>query len=556
MKTNVMKPLLRPAGRALRRLSLVAGLGAGLLLSGCIDSNSECIEDQPGYEEGKDVWLSVNFRNVDSEDRSRADVPTDPIHPDEDATAAENYIDVNDITVMFLNSDGRVMKVFADGEYSVEVTSNTDGLYNDYVLRFRINQDYFEKTGATSTFSLLVVANHDGTGDGQKYNPDDLWMKSVADLSALKTSFGYTGQNGTAAWTPDIAGKRHIPMAGIHRFTVSRAALESATDANNPLVITDGGNEIDMQRAMAKIRVIDALAENGNTDNKITSVTLTGMNRRGSYLPLVPSNDWGTRTAPNTAVCHIAHGDASWFNTTTDIPSYAIGDNGWGFYIPEFSWTLAPAAAEPTLHITVRSASTGLDRTYDYPVSKALGASDMTRNHIYEFRVTEIAGTEAELTLVVKDWDDQEVIWDYTDNPGLATGGWIVFDRNTCAVVEDLAQAVFRNDKADIKAQFTLAEPVNATWRAVFIYEKGKQGAFRFVDKDGNEVETISGEIDGTTPASLIIRTKDTPREDDNVARLQIIVTMADGRTVTANVLTGGNYGKNTYFTIIQNRQL
>ncbi len=199
-----MKPLLRPAGRALRRLSLVAGLGAGLLLSGCIDSNSECIEDQPGYEEGKDVWLSVNFRNVDSEGRSRA--VTDPVHPDEDATAAENFIDVNDITVMFLNSDGRVMKVFADGEYSVEVNSNTDGLYNDYVLRFRINQDYFEKTGATSTFSLLVVANHDGTGDGQTYNPDDLWMKSVADLSALKTSFGYTGQNGTAAWTPDIAG--------------------------------------------------------------------------------------------------------------------------------------------------------------------------------------------------------------------------------------------------------------------------------------------------------------------------------------------------------------
>lgn len=549
-----MKPLLRPAGRALRRLSLVAGLGAGFLLSGCIDSNSECIEDQPGYEEGKDVWLSVNFRNVDSEGRSRA--VTDPVHPDEDATAAENFIDVNDITVMFLNSDGRVMKVFADGEYSVEVNSNTDGLYNDYVLRFRINQDYFEKTGATSTFSLLVVANHDGTGDGQTYNPDDLWMKSVADLSALKTSFGYTGQNGTAAWTPDIAGGRHIPMAGIHRFTVSRAALESATDANNPLVITEGGNEIEMQRAMAKIRVIDALAENGNTDNEITAVTLSGMNRRGAYLPLVPSNEWGTQVVPNTSVCHIAHGDASWFNPSTVIPSYTIGADGWGFYIPEFSWTLAPAAAEPTLHITVHSASTGLDRTYDYPVSKALGASDMTRNHIYEFRVTEIAGTEAELTLVVKDWDDQEVIWDYTDNPGLATGGWIVFDRNTCAVVDDLAQAVFRNDKADIKAQFTLAEPVNATWRAVFIYEKGKQGAFRFVDKDGNEVETISGEIDGTTPASLIIRTKDTPREDDNVARLQIIVTMADGRTVTANVLTGGNYGKNTYFTIIQNRQL
>lgn len=401
-----MKPLLRPACRALRRLSLVAGLGAGLLLSGCIDSNSECIEDQPGYEEGKDVWLSVNFRNVDSEGRSRA--VTDPDHPDEDATAAENFIDVNDLTVMFLNSDGRVMKVFADGEYSVEVISNADGLYNDYQLRFRINQDYFEKTGTTSTFSLLIVANHNGTGDRQTYNPDNLWMKSVADLSALKTSFGYTGLNSTEAWQPDIDGGRHIPMAGIHRFTVSRAALENATDANNPLVITEGGNEIDMQRAMAKIRVIDALAENGNIDNKITAVTLTGMNTRGAYLPLVPSNEWGTSASPNTSVCHIAHGDATWFNPGNVIPSYTIGNNGWGFYIPEFSWTLAPAAAEPTLHITVRSASTGLDRTYDYPVSKALGQNDMTRNHIYQFIVTAVSSeTELSIQYCVCPWSEK-----------------------------------------------------------------------------------------------------------------------------------------------------
>lgn len=404
MKTNVMKPLLRPAGRALRRLSLVAGLGAGLLLSGCIDSNSECIEDQPGYEEGKDVWLSVNFRNVDSEGRSRA--VTDPDHPDEEATAAENYIDGNDLTVMFLNSDGRVMKVFDKNEISV--VYNDEVNYRDYELKFHINQDYFEKTGATSTFSLLVVANHDGTGDGQKYNPDNLWMKSVADLSALKTSFGYTGQNGTAAWTPDIAGGRHIPMAGIHQFTVNRAALESATDANNPLVITDGGNEIDMQRAMAKIRVIDALAENGNTDNVITAVTLTGMNNRGSYLPLVPSNDWGTRTAPNTSVCHIAHGDASWFDPSTVIPSYTIDDNGWGFYIPEFSWTLAPTGAEPTLHITVHSTSTGINRVYDYPVSKALGQNDMTRNHIYQFIVTAVSSeTELSIQYCVCPWSEK-----------------------------------------------------------------------------------------------------------------------------------------------------
>lgn len=544
-----MKPLLRPAGRALRRLSLVAGLGAGLLLSGCIDSNSECIEDQPGYEEGKNVWLSVNFRNVDSKGRSRA--LTDADHPDEDATAAENFIDVNDITVMFLNSDGRVMKVFADGEYSVEINSNTDGLYNDYVLRIRINQDYFEKTGATSTFSLLVVANHDGTGDGQTYNPDDLWMKSVADLSALKTSFGYTGQNGTAAWTPDIAGGRHIPMAGIHRFTVSRAALESATDANNPLVITDGGNEIDMQRAMAKIRVIDALAENGNTDNEITAVTLSGMNRRGAYLPLVPSNDWGTRTAPNTAVCHIAHGDASWFSFSAESaarPSYAIGDNGWGFYIPEFSWTLAPATAEPTLHITVHSASTGLDRTYDYPVSKSLGQNDMTRNHIYEFRVTEIAGMNLALTCTVLDWEGHETDWEFTDNVSMAQGGYITWTNGQ--VNPTTATVTFNQMLTDLECRFTFQTPAGYTWRAVLIPQTGNLSAFSF---EGASTGTI---VPGE-PITLKIHTSDSaPKGVNNTARLQILVSTPWGTTINAPVLDSNTYGTNKFFTINQNASI
>ena len=544
MKTNVMKPLLRPAGRALRRLSLVAGLGAGLLLSGCIDSNSECIEDQPGYEEGKDVWLSVNFRNVDSEGRSRA--VTDPVHPDEDATAAENFIDVNDITVMFLNSDGRVMKVFADGEYSVEVNSNTDGLYNDYVLRFRINQDYFEKTGATSTFSLLVVANHDGTGDGQTYNPDDLWMKSVADLSALKTSFGYTGQNGTAAWTPDIAGGRHIPMAGIHRFTVSRAALESATDANNPLVITEGGNEIEMQRAMAKIRVIDALAENGNTDNEITAVTLTGMNTRGAYLPLVPSNEWGTSASPNTSVCHIAHGDATWFNPGNVIPSYTIGNNGWGFY--EFSSSLAPTGAEPTLHITVHSASTVLDRVYDYPVSKALGASDMTRNHIYEFRVTEIAGMNLALTCTVLDWEGHETDWEFTDNVSMAQGGYITWTNGQ--VNKSTATVTFNQTLTDLECRFAFLTPAGYTWRAVLIPQTGNLSAFSFVG------ETTGTIVPGET-ITLKIHTSDSaPKGVNNTARLQILVSTPWGTTINAPVLDSNTYGTNKFFTINQNASI
>lgn len=413
-----MKPLLRPAGRALRRLSLVAGLGAGLLLSGCIDSNSECIEDQPGYEEGKDVWLSVNFRNVDSEGRSRA--VTDPVHPDEEATAAENYIDGNDLTVMFLNSDGRVMKVFADGEYSVEVISNADGLYNDYELKFRINQDYFEKTGETSTFSLLVVANHNGTGDGQTYNPDDLWMKSVADLSALKTSFGYTGQNGTAAWTPDIAGGRHIPMAGIHRFTVSRADLESATDANNPLVITEGGNEIEMQRAMAKIRVIDAFKSAAdNVDGEyIASVKLKGVSSRGSFVP--DDAAW----ANGTCVLEKATWLTSWYQQEnsisltapeeyTDTETKTLRTRMIG-YMPECGIEVFNETQSPTLEIVVGNAA-GATRNYSVKLSdlKEPGVTAFARNHIYQFIVEKNFQADITIAYTVCEWNSADADIDF-----------------------------------------------------------------------------------------------------------------------------------------------
>lgn len=413
-----MKPLLRPAGRALRRLSLVAGLGAGLLLSGCIDSNSECIEDQPGYEEGKDVWLSVNFRNVDSEGRSRA--VTDQDHPDEEATAAENYINGNDLNVMFLNSDGRVMKVFADGEYSVEVISNADGLYNDYQLNFRINQDYFEKTGATSTFSLLVVANHKGTGDGQTYNPDNLWMKSVADLSALKTSFGYTGQNGTEAWTPDIAGGRHIPMAGIHRFTVRRAALESATDANNPLVITDGDNEIDMQRAMAKIRVIDAFkSATDNVDGEyIASVKLKGVSSRGSFVP--DDATW----ANGTCVLEKATWLTSWYQQEnsisltapeeyTDTETNTLRTRMIG-YMPECGSEVFNETQSPTLEIVVANEA-GQTRNYSVKLSDIQnpGVTAFARNHIYQFIVEKNFQADITIAYTVCEWNSADADIDF-----------------------------------------------------------------------------------------------------------------------------------------------
>ncbi len=528
-----------------------------LALSGCADSGSESIEEQ----EANDAWMTFNIHNL-TETTAR-DIADEP-HTDEAATATENYINCEnkDLSVMFLNKDGKVMKVFNNDEFVIMNTGTADELNRNYKLMLHINKEYLPAgDDGNVTFSLLVIANLNGTGSGSSYDLN--WMASVSELSALQKSFGYTGtyaSDGTnRPWTPDITAKRLIPMAGIRQFSVSRDNLLAANAKENELDLSQSGGNIEMQRAMAKIRVLDGLAANGYTDNEIVSVTLTGMNTQGAYLPSIEYNPaWGN---PNTAVCHRAIAAAGWYDTTSEIPSYTLtgsGMNGWGFYIPEFSWITAPAGADPALNFTVRLKSANELKTYRYPLAKILkgNGTDLTRNHIFEFVVTEVANTEVALTLNVEDWGDAETVWDYTENPGLAAGGAIKFDETTCGIDYGKAEVVFRNDKADIKANFTLAQPVNATWHAVFIHESGTQGAFLFVDSNGNEVESVSGNIDGSQ-ANLTIRTKDTPVTENNRARLQIIVSTADGRSVTADVLKDGGYNADkTYITLIQNHQL
>ncbi len=527
--------------RTLTALAALAMLGAG---SSCVNDNSLCPEDQPGFDKTDVVWLSFNIRNVDNTGgRSRAVV--DPDHPDEDALAAESFINCADydLSVMFLDANGRVMKVFNKDEFAI-VASGTDGTYRDYNLTMNINQGYFPPTGDNVTFSLLVVANLKGTGDGSTFGLN--WMASVDELSKRQISYGYTGAiaGGTTAWQPDINAKRLIPMAGLRQFTVSRAALSAATDRDKELNLSADGTTIDMQRSMAKIRVVDALAENGNPDAKIVGVTLTGTNTRGAYLPAVEPNSW----TPNTAVCHFGMANEGWFDATTVRNSYGLsidGKNAWGFYITEFARSSAPAASEPVLHITVESG--GEQRTYDYPVSKSLGNTDMTRNHIYEFVVTEVSGLKLELTCTVLDWDSQEVEWDYKDNITMAQDGYIKWLNGH--VNPPVATVTFDSDLSDLVCRFSFMTPAGFEWKAVLLPQKGNPSAFSFEGP-------ASGTIVPNEVIELRIRTSDLSPRENNTARLQIIVKTPWGNAIDAPVLDGNIYTNDRYFTINQNASL
>lgn len=404
MKSQIYK-YSEPWKRTLRRCSQTAALLAALLMMpSCVNDNSVCIEDQPGYQDGKDVWLTFKIANQgESQGRSRADAPTDPDHPDEAAVDAENYIDPSDVTIMLADDKSRIWKIWnvAAGDLTAIADAN-----NEYEFKARVNQDYFNYASGTEIpFSLLVVANSKGTGaTAAGYGQDD-FMQTPWSLSQLYRSFPFT-----AGWTPSD-GQHGIPMSGLVKATMTRAAFEAAVDPKNAV---DMGT-IYLQRNLAKVRVVDALAKNGDTEHKITAVTMTGATTAGAFLPYMADGNAGW--ASGTSVVEVATvQNATWYSATvthtlaevtyTDVLNF-VDDTGGTYpafrsYITEYDSDRRGGAAAPVLHITVTGAE-GV-RTFDYPVSNALGTSDMVRNHIYQFIVTGINRDQLSISYCVCPW--------------------------------------------------------------------------------------------------------------------------------------------------------
>ena len=103
----------------------VAVAAAGMAAVSCID-DADLYADEPQpvspVEPARsgDMWLSVDFRNMEVSGRgvsSRASEPDDgDKHPEEDAIEAENYVDTSDLNIMLLDRNQRVIRTFGNGD--------------------------------------------------------------------------------------------------------------------------------------------------------------------------------------------------------------------------------------------------------------------------------------------------------------------------------------------------------------------------------------------------------------------------------------------------------
>lgn len=539
-----------------RQLLLAAALSP-MLLTGCIMENGGCPDD---IGAGKGTWLSMRVVNADSRTgRSRADADG---HPDETATDPENHIDGNDMTIMLLDNRQMVRHIFTPDEISLTTSSEGDNV--SYDLKFKLNADYFSYAGSMTSvdFSLMVVANRTGLGGETSVFGTDMLSKTPLMIAQAYPSFTMPGQT-AGAWMPD-GSTRRIPMSGI--MAATGMDLSVTNTADNPLDV----GTIYLQRNLCKVRILGDLdgLDGGSEYKDITSVRLIGANGKGAFIPLVAegADSWysGTKVLETPTV------KADWWNAGAEVTmleapqtSVVYGrtyDNAFYCYVPEAELTGKGAKLEITANYDNDETRT---RTWELPLDQAgtgansgyAGTQSFVRNHIYEYLVQAVSGAKLALTLNVLDWQAETVTWDYSDNPGVADGGWLEWTELNGATLSDTepARLVFGNDQTKAATgTFQFSQPIGGTWTASFApIGDTETDAFCFLAEDGSLVSTISGPISEDIKSTIRIRPRYAP-SGQRSAQLIFTVRTPDGRTLTGDLVEAEGI---RHFTVVQNRQ-
>lgn len=405
----------------------------GFAMSSC-DDDVTGPGESPDHDPAEQVWLS--FRILGQDAAARAVVSDDgaehasrasdaAAHPDELASEFENYIDPEDLNILLLNSSQQVVKTIGSSEISLSRQAKD----NVYEVKTQIDRQYFDIIGYDTPFYILVVANSQGTGDG-----DTMTQYHFDKLTDISREFRNYRYHPSTVWQPDGAENR-IPMSGIRRFSgISAAQIDAALDSASPFEIVE---PVEMLRCMSKFRILDAINTQTSLPDpvRISNVEIIGGFDRGTLIPdLSVSNIW----VEGDYVVDYASGPVDWRVTSHSLQTFMTVDSSVdGFTSYRFTDTdgqvydyqakfecYAPEqrvsnrqnekADLPKVRITTqtfRDKKWGDEQTYVYDLATLiaghpLGSVDrnLVRNHIYQFVVTKADKSTLNITYQVCPW--------------------------------------------------------------------------------------------------------------------------------------------------------
>ena len=170
-------------------------------------------------------------------------------------------------------------------------------------------------------------------------------------------------------------------------------------------------------------------------------------------------------------------------------------------------------------------------------------------------------GESAELSVRVLPWNREDYYVDYTANIGFTdegyldilgtagqTGDYLLLDKTAAQLVLNYGKVA--------RGKFYISSPLAAQWDAYMITTGGVTNAIQFQipdPEDSSKTITtthISGKV-GENEADFGIVATVAPGDQQNSAQLMVIVTLANGTPVVANVL-GETWGEDR-LTIIEN---
>lgn len=564
-------------------------------LAGCINDDDLCNDgSELDAKEGITIEFSLDTR-MPAVKGTRALLPLPFNGTAQIGSVAENYLDLDNLTFLLFDDKQELLQII-----SPYVEPQSGSSYAKYTVTAFIRDPYFLRATSTNLdFTIVVLGNYQGLSPQRFGFAKGMKLADIFDQAKVGTFAMPISNNWGNSWIPSILpganGQQagYIPMAGMQTFSVPVADMRASTPGNPCVISTDtNGKDINMLRALAKIEVVDKIGFlNGtqpDTDNRswIDKVELIGHSTRGSIFPTL--SQWNrsgleTQYVRESSIpsdnSYIGQQPTNGFSTDNDDATVNFfkdaaavelrpNDNCQVFscYVTEYNPKNLASVYPMWMRLTINGPGTTQSSSPLYRLELAPYVNnepgenlEILRNCIYRYEITGI-GTDVNVNLIVEDWDAQETVWNFTDNPGMTEDGYLTWATNPDITVTASNAEVVIGNNATLTGTFNFDEPKGGHWKATFAPMTTDEGttesdAFMFLDAEGNRVSEISGDIDGIADTIRIVANY-SPTTFTRRARLIFTVQTFDGRTISADVLDDTKYGKNTYFTLIQNASL
>lgn len=569
--------------------SFLLTLLSAFVLCGCslIEERGAC----PTYSDDDSIMLSFQMQTSDPQATSRAD----DLHKEvgSEYKQFEDGIDMKDCAMFVFakveGTEGEEKLIF----YTTDLGSSNDidnyitgspGMYtvNMVIGKARLNDmlgvELHPDSKDKISIRILLLANCTTSPTDWNTITGSTYSEIIAKLSAWTYAMSniYNPDGGTTAADLYKNIKHYAPMFGTNVTSVSQEDLYYSRFDRRVYL-----HDVDMLRAIAKVRVVDNI-ENKGTDGypKVIGAEFIGSQNQLRQLPADAQNYENGQQVHNSNfavnIPTLSLDKAYTYKLGTIPDDWAMTEPylekksgpAWIGYVPEQKIDhLNNNVAEgmPIFKVTValQKNEDGTEETkvYNVPMTNYEGfGSNILRNHIYTLSVDEVAlGNDARLTFTVDNWIPEVFNLNYTETVTVSNAirwlsGFEEYDATEGNVVikpwttnPETGAATW----VPLKADFSLQNPIGATWSAYLIGVEGTPNAFVFLD-NGEMKPRVSGVITENTFSELVIVSQDNePSGVGNKAKLQIIVTLGNGTVIEAKVTPEGASYSN--FLIVQN---